>query len=461
MDVLKVKIQEETKEWTSQKQEIKTLMDQKEKEYKKIALQFATIEQKGEDGTCPTCERTLKGEFDKVISHFKEINEALSKEIQDLIFKKEELACEPATIKQKTELLEEKEKEYQKYNRLHGQLEEEVRLYEEIKEDISNKTELKESLKNELVKIPQGFDKALLEKLKSNFSGLKKIYEEVLGLKAQILNKDKLEQSLNNAVKERETLESLKKDLETKLSGLNYSDNDYQKIQALVEAIQEACKNAQYSVIKAEGELKEINAVLNRILSIEKDYKEKLDFIKTKQNTLDHLIELDKFFGHFLEKLNNQARPELSEYASRFLEELTDGRYSTLELNEKYEVCLFDDGEIKPVISGGEEDVANLCLRLAISQMIAQRSGRSLSLLILDEVFGSLDETRRNNVISLLNSLTNSFEQVILITHIEDIKEGVDNVVKVEYDEELGCSIVSCNDFLADNAKSLSLMNLD
>ena len=44
------------------------------------------------------------------------------------------------------------------------------------------------------------------------------------------------------------------------------------------------------------------------------------------------------------------------------------------------------------MISGGEEDVANLALRLAISQMIAERAGQPLSLLVLDEIFGSLDE---------------------------------------------------------------------
>ena len=455
IDSLKAKLQEETKEWTSNKQEIKTLKKQKEIEFNKAASQYSIIEQKGENGTCPTCERPLKGEFEKVTSQFKENIEILSKEMQDLILKEEGLSTEPSFIKEKTSILLEKEKKYQEYNRLHGQLEEEVRLYEEIKEEISKKTELKDQLQKELLKVPQGFDKKLLEKLKEDFSSLKRIYDEIIGLKAQIVNRDKIQQSLNNLINEHKSLENIQKDLQSKLSGLNYSEQNYEKLQVLVDAIQEGAKNAQYAVIKAEGELKEINAVLSRILSSEGEYKEKQNLIKSKQNTLNHLLELDRFYGQFLEKLNNQARPELSEYASRFLNELTEGRYSTLELNDKYEVCLFDDGEVKPIISGGEEDIANLCLRLAISQMIAQRSGRTLSLLILDEVFGSLDENRRNNVISLLNSLTNSFEQVILITHIDDIKENIDNIVKVEYDEEQGCSIVSSYENLQ-NIKDLA-----
>ena len=92
---------------------------------------------------------------------------------------------------------------------------------------------------------------------------------------------------------------------------------------------------------------------------------------------------------------------------------------------------LLDDGDPKAVISGGEEDVANLALRLAISQMIAERAGQPLSLLVLDEIFGSLDEDRRTAVVDLLRSLADRFPQVILITHIDSVREGFDRVVRV------------------------------
>ena len=101
-----------------------------------------------------------------------------------------------------------------------------------------------------------------------------------------------------------------------------------------------------------------------------------------------------------------------------------------------------EDDVPKPVISGGEEDLANLVLRLAISQMIAERAGQAFSLLVLDEVFGSLDESRRHNVIELLRRLHDRFEQVILITHIESVREGLDRVLTVRYDAETQTSRV-------------------
>ena len=167
--------------------------------------------------------------------------------------------------------------------------------------------------------------------------------------------------------------------------------------------------------------------------------RERLQKLETDTRLHD---ELDRAYSDLRTDLNFQLRPELSELASAFLTELTDARYSELELDDQYNVIVLEDGIPKPVISGGEEDLANLVLRLAISQMIAERAGQQFSLLILDEVFGSLDESRRHNVVELLRRLHDRFEQVILITHIEGVREGLDRVILVRYDEETGTAVV-------------------
>jgi exonuclease SbcC len=74
--------------------------------------------------------------------------------------------------------------------------------------------------------------------------------------------------------------------------------------------------------------------------------------------------------------------------------------------------------------------------------MIAERAGQPLSLLILDEIFGSLDEQRREAVVDLLRNLGDRFPQVILITHIEAVREGFDRVIRLEYDVEHGVARV-------------------
>jgi exonuclease SbcC len=83
--------------------------------------------------------------------------------------------------------------------------------------------------------------------------------------------------------------------------------------------------------------------------------------------------------------------------------------------------------------SGGEADLANLCLRLAVSQVVAERAGtEGFGFLALDEIFGSQDEVRKGNILRALSSLSGRFRQILLITHIPDVKESADHVLRVE-----------------------------
>ena len=125
---------------------------------------------------------------------------------------------------------------------------------------------------------------------------------------------------------------------------------------------------------------------------------------------------------------------------------LTDGRYSEFEIDDEYNVTRVEDGTPRTVISGGEEDVLNLVLRLAISEMIAQRSGQAFSLLVLDEIFGSLDVDRRYRVVGLLRRLLETFEQIIVLTHIEGTRDDLDHKINISLDDRTGHSIVRMED---------------
>jgi DNA repair exonuclease SbcCD ATPase subunit len=44
--------------------------------------------------------------------------------------------------------------------------------------------------------------------------------------------------------------------------------------------------------------------------------------------------------------------------------------------------------------------------------------------------------------LSLLEKLRKRFEQIIIITHLDDIKDGVQHLIQVEYDESSGMAHV-------------------
>ncbi len=221
------------------------------------------------------------------------------------------------------------------------------------------------------------------------------------------------------------------------------SEEDYAHLHAQYDAAAAAAQVAAAGVISAAAEE---STAAESVEHAERARRE----MERMQETHDRLLrekrlhdELDRAYSDLRTDLNLQLRPELSELASGFLNALTDGRYSELELDDQYNVVVLEEGIPKPVISGGEEDLSNLVLRLAISQMIAERAGQAFSLLVLDEIFGSLDELRRRNVVGLLRGLQDRFEQVVLITHIDSVRDELDRVILVEYDEATGASRTS------------------
>jgi exonuclease SbcC len=98
----------------------------------------------------------------------------------------------------------------------------------------------------------------------------------------------------------------------------------------------------------------------------------------------------------------------------------------------------FDDSYAIERFSGGEADVASLSARVALSRIVASRGGNTLGFLVLDEVFGSLDAGRRNNVLLALERLKRSFGQIFIISHVPEVQDSalVDEVWMLEEDED-------------------------
>jgi exonuclease SbcC len=233
-----------------------------------------------------------------------------------------------------------------------------------------------------------------------------------------------------------------KNDICTRVAGLEYSEAAFREFREAELRAERERREAELALVRARAETSAASEAVNEVA---RRLTERAERERAAQEAAAQLAlhqELDRALTDLRTELNSTLRPDLSELASGFLRDLTNGRYTELELDEDYAATLLDDGDPKSVISGGEEDIANLALRLAISQMIAERAGQPLSLLILDEIFGSLDEDRRTAVVDLLRSLADRFPQVILITHIDSVREGFDRVVRVGYDVANGVATV-------------------
>jgi exonuclease SbcC len=81
--------------------------------------------------------------------------------------------------------------------------------------------------------------------------------------------------------------------------------------------------------------------------------------------------------------------------------------------------------------SGMEKFIASIAIRVALINVSALPK---TDMLIIDEGFGSLDPSGIEAACSMLASLKRYFRLIIVITHIESIKDAVDNVIEVVKD---------------------------
>ena len=138
------------------------------------------------------------------------------------------------------------------------------------------------------------------------------------------------------------------------------------------------------------------------------------------------------------------AVPELQEEANQLLGRMTEGRmHLTLHtqrdnkkggVSETLDIRIADElGTRKyEMFSGGEGFRVNFALRIALSKLLARRAGAKLQTLVIDEGFGTQDGLGRERLIEVINAIQDDFSKIIIITHIQELKDAFPVQIEVE-----------------------------
>jgi exonuclease SbcC len=148
-----------------------------------------------------------------------------------------------------------------------------------------------------------------------------------------------------------------------------------------------------------------------------------------------HLARTAELLNSFRNSIVASVGPRLAVQAAELFGELTDNEYDRLEVDaETYGLQISDGGVSYDLqrFSGSEVDLANLALRVAISEHVRFQSGGSVGLMVLDEVFGPLDEERRARMLLALERLRGRFRQILVVTHSTEIKDQLPHAIEVQ-----------------------------
>ena len=271
----------------------------------------------------------------------------------------------------------------------------------------------------------------------------KAVFDQVKNLEAIRSHRDQMRGELSRLPVVREALDGNDRklceikqeiiELEKNLEEISYHENDFLSAQESFQNAQNEFEQArdEYLSITKEKELseKELQGKQEQLKVFEKAARE-LEDTRTNQYYGEKLALL---LAQFRTSLIAGIRPTLADFSSRLISEMTNGKYNLVELDEKYNLRVMDYGQFYGVdrFSGGEKDLANLCLRLAISLALTEAAGLSRSFIILDEIFGSQDNERKELIVRSLANLKHRFPQVLLITHVEDIRDQVEQTIEV------------------------------
>jgi exonuclease SbcC len=432
--------------WVRDKQEAETKLQELRRQYGDVKQQRERVTALGADGVCPTCNRTLGATYTSVVDALTEQLQTLQIDGQYYRDRGEQLKQPPANIA----TLEARRRTLTaEVTRLQGRLAEVQAAAKDLPrlaQEIAAKEARRVEMARQIEDIPDRYDAQRHATLRAEIERLTPLDHRATRLSALVERVPAMQQEQSRIAAEREAAHARLDALRAQGATTTFSEHEYTAVRDTFEQATAAARTTELAVVSAQGEVRAAQHTLDAALAAQREYARIAQQLADLQRGRMMHDELDRAYTDLRADLNFQLRPELSELASGFLRELTDGRYEQIELDDQYNILILEEGIPKPVVSGGEEDLANLVLRLAISQMIADRAGQAFSLLVLDEVFGSLDEARRGNVIDLLRKLHDRFEQVILITHIESVRDGVDRVLTVRYDQEAGSSVIEAGD---------------
>lgn len=338
---------------------------------------------------CPYCHSPVTDIEEEKKQHTKELNE-----IQDNIKKyrllkleqeekKSVLLNESLKLQQFLEILNAQKTKVERFTTLKLEI-------EKISKDLENKTKIYNSL---------------LEKL-HNVELAKEQSTTITRVKATI---KLLNENLNRENKEKLQLEKELKDVNA------LKKAEFNKLESSLFSIQNQKQKSELDALSLKKDL-EIEKEKGRSLDLQlKQAQEARTRYNTISNQLIIINNTIKNLTDFKKSKIESAIPELSELTSDLVRSFTDNDFQDVVIDRDFSISVTkSNGQVLPVnaLSGGEESVVAIALRLAISLFL---NGNSNGLIVMDEVLVSQSKNREQNILDTIANLNNS--QIILIAH--------------------------------------------
>jgi len=255
---------------------------------------------------------------------------------------------------------------------------------------------------------------------------------------------------------------NLRSEIENRNVEIQNLEADYYSAKASLESSEAQAPDLD----EAERELFRLREEENKVRSELGGAQQKVDVLSTQRTRKADLEKdceelqrqiarhktLERAFGKdgVPALLIEQSLPQIEMKANELLDRLSDGQMSIRfitqteykdkkrdDLRETLDIQIRDSAGLRnyEMYSGGEAFRVNFAIRLALSEVLAQRKGARLQTLVIDEGFGSQDARGRQRLIEAINLVKDDFAKILVITHLDELKDVFPTRIEVEKTE--------------------------
>ena len=286
------------------------------------------------------------------------------------------------------------------------------------------------------------------------------VHDQVRRLAADLSPEDEL-RSLERAQaaiepleNELDNLQSSIEKMQSEIESEQSEHDDAAAALAAAEATAPDLRQAQMDLLNVQAQENKLRiqvGAAQQKVTVLGDLRKRRKNLESERETLARRVDqykaLERAFGKdgVPALLIEQALPQIEAKANQILERLSGGNMSVLfqtqrelktrdTLKETLDIIISDSAGRRDyeMFSGGEAFRVNFAIRLALSEVLAQRAGARLQTLVIDEGFGNQDALGRQRLIEAINTIKEDFAKIVVITHIEALKDAFPTRIEVE-----------------------------
>jgi DNA repair exonuclease SbcCD ATPase subunit len=226
------------------------------------------------------------------------------------------------------------------------------------------------------------------------------------------------------------------------LNALPGSEEEYRNAKSKLENEEnEIVKRYRLSLKTKKNEIASLSLSRDKLIRLIAKANITIEDIKNQRNEFDELSKQLKIYDAILQAISNKGiplqlinvmLPNINAEISKILQGVVN---FTVELEADLDSNSMDIyinyGDSRRIIelgSGMEKMISSLAIRVALINVSSMSKTNSL---IIDEGFGSLDELNLEACSRLLQSLKKWFKNIFVISHVDAIKDAVDNNLEI------------------------------